>query len=176
MDRVKMVGHWMEEPISEYCPFKPLVDGSSPSTLTVFLPISSRTPTSRSHFAAADPPVQVHESHPGAVRAANGTRAGRRAHPLAIRALEEIGIHHHGVSKLSEAFRSQAFDVVITVCDDSAENCPVWLGQGKRVHIGFPDPASAQGSEDEKMAIFRQVRDDIHLRILDYLRSMMQEQ
>ena len=62
-----------------------------------------------------------------------------------------------------------AFDVVITVCDDAAENCPVWLGQGKRVHIGFPDPAKAEGSVDEKMMVFRRVREDIREQILAYL-------
>lgn len=104
-----------------------------------------------------------------------GTHPSGYVHPLALRALEEIGIHHHGISKSTENFRNANLDVVITVCDDAAENCPIWLGQGKRVHIGFPDPASAQGSEDEKLEFFRQVRDDIRLRILDYLKSYPQE-
>ncbi len=100
-----------------------------------------------------------------------GTRPAGYVHPLAVKALEEIGIHHEGVSKSVDTFRGQDFDTVITVCDDAAENCPVWLGKGKRTHIGFPDPAKAEGSEDEKMAVFRQVRDDIRARILPYLRS-----
>jgi arsenate reductase (thioredoxin) len=100
-----------------------------------------------------------------------GTQPSGYVHPLALRALEEIGIHHHGESKSAEGFRGQAFDIVITVCDDAAENCPVWLGKGSRVHIGFPDPAHVMGSEEVKMAAFRQVRDDIRSRILDYLRS-----
>lgn len=100
-----------------------------------------------------------------------GTQPSGYVHPLALRALEEIGIHHDGRSKLAEDFRGQDFDVVITVCDDAAENCPVWLGKGKRVHIGFPDPALAQGSEEDKMAIFRKVRDDIRVRILDFLKT-----
>lgn len=104
-----------------------------------------------------------------------GTQPSGYVHPLAIRALEEIDIHHHGRSKSTDEFRGQDFDAVITVCDDAAENCPVWLGKGKRVHIGFPDPALAQGSDDEKMAIFRQVRDNIRLRIPDYLKSYIQE-
>ena len=62
-----------------------------------------------------------------------------------------------------------SFAAVITVCDDAAENCPVWLGEGKRVHIGFPDPALATGSEDERLAVFRQVRDDIRRTLIDYL-------
>lgn len=98
-----------------------------------------------------------------------GTRPAGYVHPLALRALEEIGIRHAGVSKSVQGFAVQAFDVVITVCDDAAENCPVWFGQGQRVHIGFPDPAYAAGDDEEKMAAFRQVRDDIRVRILGYL-------
>ena len=82
-------------------------------------------------------------------------------HPLALRALAEIGIQHEGRSKHADEYRAVPFDLVVTVCDDAAENCPVWLGQGKRVHLGFPDPARATGTEDEVMAAFRQVRDDI---------------
>lgn len=100
-----------------------------------------------------------------------GTQPSGYVHPMAIKALEEIGIQHQGQSKSVDHFRGEAFDVVITVCDDAAENCPVWLGKGQRVHIGFPDPAQAEGSEDEKMIIFRQVRNDIHTQILAYLQS-----
>jgi len=101
-----------------------------------------------------------------------GTRPAGFIHPLALQVLEEIGIHHNGLSKSTDAFRAENFDVVITVCDDAAENCPVWLGKGKRVHIGFPDPALAQGSEEEKLAVFRHVRDDIRARILEYLKAI----
>jgi arsenate reductase (thioredoxin) len=100
-----------------------------------------------------------------------GTQPSGSVHPLALRALEEIGIHHTGESKSMERFRGESFDAVITVCDDAAENCPVWLGQGKRAHIGFPDPAAAAGTEGEQMAVFRQVREDIHSQILAYLRA-----
>ncbi len=98
-----------------------------------------------------------------------GTRPAGYIHPLALRALEEIGIHHNGESKSVDRFRGEIFDTVITVCDDAAENCPVWLGKGKRVHIAFPDPGKVAGSEEEKMAVFRQVRDDIRANILAYL-------
>jgi len=50
---------------------------------------------------------------------------------------------------------------VVTVCDSAAEECPVWLGPGRRVHLGFPDPAKATGSDDEVIAVFRSVCDDI---------------
>ncbi len=98
-----------------------------------------------------------------------GTKPSGYVHPLALQALNEIGIDHTGESKSVDRFRGMDFDVVITVCDDAAENCPVWLGKGQRVHIGFPDPAKAEGNEDEKMRFFRQVRDDIRSQIPAYL-------
>ncbi len=100
-----------------------------------------------------------------------GTQPVGFVHPLALRTLEEIGIQHTGISKSVDHFRGEDFDVVITVCDDAAENCPVWLGKGRRVHIGFPDPAKAEGSDDERMMAFRQVRDDIRSQIVMYLRD-----
>ena len=72
-------------------------------------------------------------------------------------------------SKSTEEFLGNPFDLVITVCDGAAEDCPVWLGKNPRVHIGFPDPALAVGSEDERLAVFRQVRDDMARRIVGYL-------
>jgi len=98
-----------------------------------------------------------------------GTRPAGYVHPLAVKALAEIGIEHHGVSKSTEQFRGETFDLVITVCDDAAENCPVWLGKGQRVHIGFPDPAKAVGSEEEVMGVFRAVRDVIRSKVLAFL-------
>nr|WP_290670582.1 arsenate reductase ArsC [Ardenticatena sp.] len=102
-----------------------------------------------------------------------GTNPSGSVHPLALRALEEIGVPTTGLqSKSTAAFRGQSFDVVITVCDDAAENCPVWLGSGKVVHIGFPDPAKAEGSEEERMRLFRDVRDGIRKRIGEYLKTV----
>src|SRR5688572_6464483 len=60
-----------------------------------------------------------------------GTQPSGFVHLLAIQALAELGIYHQGESKSTENFRREVFDVVITVCDDAAENCPVWLGKGK---------------------------------------------
>jgi arsenate reductase len=100
-----------------------------------------------------------------------GTQPAGYVHPLAVQALQEIGITHQGFSKSVDRFRGEPFDLVITLCDDADQNCPVWLGQGKRLHIGFPDPAEVQGSQVEKMAAFRSVRDDIKSRILPVLIS-----
>ncbi len=85
-----------------------------------------------------------------------GTVPAGYVHPKALAALEEIGIRHEGRSKLADEFRDVAFDVVITVCDSAAEECPLWLGQGRRVHHSFPDPAKTDDMDD-----FRAVRDAI---------------
>ncbi len=90
-----------------------------------------------------------------------GTRPAGTVHPKALQVLAEIGIEHQGRSKRADEFRSTPFDLVVTVCDSAAEDCPLWLGQGRRVHLGFPDPARATGSEAEILAAFRSVRDAI---------------
>jgi arsenate reductase len=100
-----------------------------------------------------------------------GTQPAGYAHPNALRALSEIGIEHHGHSKSADAFRNAPLDLVVTVCDDAAENCPIWLGRGKRIHLGFPDPAKATGTDEEVMQVFRQVRDDIQTRVSALLRQ-----
>ncbi|GAP21964.1 arsenate reductase ArsC [Leptolinea tardivitalis] len=94
-----------------------------------------------------------------------GTKPAGYVHPYAIKALQEIGIEHKGTSKSIDQFRGIDFDLVVTVCDDAAENCPVWLGKGKRKHVGFPDPAKAQGTEDEILGVFRTIRDDMLIRL-----------
>ena len=85
-----------------------------------------------------------------------GTKPAGLVHPKAVEALAEIGIRHEGRSKRADEFRSVDFDLVVAVCDSAAEECPVWLGKGKRVHRGFPDPALTDATDD-----FRKVRDDI---------------
>lgn len=98
-----------------------------------------------------------------------GTLPAGYVHPNAIKVLQEIGIEHSGTSKSADEFREMDFDLVVTVCDDAAENCPVWLGKGKRVHLGFPDPAKVVGDENKIMTAFRSVRDDIHDKVLAFL-------
>jgi arsenate reductase len=94
-----------------------------------------------------------------------GTAPAAYVHPLAVRALAEIGVEHTGRSKHVDEFRDVPFDLVVTVCDSAAEECPLWLGRGRRVHLSFPDPAKATGTEEEVMAAFRRVRDDIATQI-----------
>ena len=103
-----------------------------------------------------------------------GTHPAGYVHLQAIAVLREIGIEisdHR--SKSADEFKGTHFDVVITVCDGAAENCPVWLGQGQRVHIGFPDPAAVP--PDQQSQQFRVVRDAIQDRLLDYLRRWQPE-
>lgn len=99
-----------------------------------------------------------------------GTAPAGYVHPMAIQVMSEleIDISHHR-SKSTDEFRQTAFDQVITVCDDAAENCPLWLGQGGVTHIGFPDPAKISGTEAEQLAVFQAVRDDIGKQLLNYL-------
>ena len=102
-----------------------------------------------------------------------GTAPAGYVHPLAIKAMAEVGVGiSHQRSKSVAEFRDAGFDLVITVCDDAARNCPLWLGSGQVKHSGFPDPAAATGSEDERLEVFRQVRDEIRQEVMHYLEEM----
>lgn len=104
-----------------------------------------------------------------------GTRPAGYVHPMALAALAEIGIQHSGRSKLADEFRGVDFDLVVTVCDSAAEDCPVWLGVGKKFHHSFIDPAKAEGSEEQKMQVFRDVRDQMIVEILALLLAQSAE-
>jgi arsenate reductase len=95
-----------------------------------------------------------------------GTKPTGYVHPKAIAALSEIGIQHIGRSKLVDEFRDVNFDLVITLCDTAAEECPIWLGKGKRMQVSFPDPARTDDMND-----FRMVRDDIAREISALLKN-----
>jgi arsenate reductase len=102
-----------------------------------------------------------------------GTEPAARVNPHAIAAMKEVGIDLSGEKPQSVSrFTSQAFDYVITVCDDADRTCPNFLGKvGKRVHIGFVDPAAATGSEEHRMTVFRQVRDEIRQKFFEYYKD-----
>lgn len=94
-------------------------------------------------------------------------------HPLAIKAMMEIGIDISGHrSKSVEEFLDQSFDYVITVCDKAKESCPNFPGQARKIHWSFQDPAEATGSEEERMKVFRKVRDEIKEHILSFIREI----
>jgi arsenate reductase len=100
-----------------------------------------------------------------------GTKPAGYVHPNALIVLSEIGIQHVGRSKLVDEFRGEDFDLVVTVCDSAAEECPVWIGKGKREHHSFPDPAKAEGTNKEVLNLFRAVRDDIEKVMLSLLKA-----
>ena len=94
-----------------------------------------------------------------------GTEA-TRVRPLAIMAMEEIGIDISGQeSKTLDRYLNEPFDCVITVCDDANEACPFFPGAQSRLHWSFEDPSRAEGSEEERLAVFRSVRDRIGERV-----------
>jgi arsenate reductase len=89
--------------------------------------------------------------------------------PEAITVMREIGIdisQHR--SKSVDEFTDQAFDYVITVCDNANEHCPVFPGNTERIHWSFDDPATAQGDEQARLSVFRRVRDQIRHQLRDF--------
>lgn len=93
-------------------------------------------------------------------------------HPLAVRVLSEIGIDiSTNVSKSVSQFEGEHFDLVVTVCDNAKSSCPVFPSATEVLHWPFEDPAHATGTDEKKLAVFRQVRDQIRQTIADYLGS-----
>ncbi len=95
-----------------------------------------------------------------------------RVHPLAIEAMAKrnIDISQHR-SKSLEEFLEQPLDYVITVCDNAAEHCPVFLGRAIRLHWSFPDPSAIKGEHPKRLEAFRQVRDKLERQIQGWLSS-----
>ena len=86
--------------------------------------------------------------------------------PQAIKVMKELGIDISGQeSKTLERYLGEPFDYVITVCDDANEACPFFPGARRRLHWSFEDPAAAEGSEEQRLGVFRKVRDQIKGRI-----------
>lgn len=101
-----------------------------------------------------------------------GSRPAGYVHPLAIRVMQELGIDlSRHTSKSLDRFVDDDFDLVVTVCDNAREACPVFAGAKQTLHWPFDDPAHATGTEDEKLAEFRRVRDEIRDRIKQFLAS-----
>jgi len=99
-----------------------------------------------------------------------GSKPSGYVHPLAVHAMQERGIDmQNGRSKSVNEFASQEFDLVVTVCDHANEACPVFPGAKDRQHWPFDDPADAEGFDENKMLVFRQVRDQIEKRIGEFL-------
>ena len=106
-----------------------------------------------------------------------GSKPSGYVHPMALKALEEIGLPIDGLeSKSLDRFVDQPIDLVVTVCDDAKQACPALPGAKQRLHWPFEDPADAVGSEEERMETFRAVRDQIKSRIAKFLNRQGQSQ
>ena len=87
-------------------------------------------------------------------------------HPLALRAMAEIGVDIAGQrSKDLQEYRDREFDYIITVCDRARDNCPTFPGDNERIHWSYEDPAAAEGDEEARLAVFRRVRNELRQRI-----------
>jgi arsenate reductase (thioredoxin) len=98
----------------------------------------------------------------GRVQAFSAGVRPSRVNPRAIQVMAELGIdisHHR--SKSVDELAGKQFDLVITVCDNAAQQCPMFPGNTEVLHMGFPDPAKATGTEEEILTVFRRVRDDL---------------
>ena len=95
-----------------------------------------------------------------------------RVRPEAVAVMGEIGIDISGQrSKSVEEFSGQAFEYIVTVCDNARDACPVFPGGGERIHWSFEDPAAVEGSEDERRAAFRRIRDQIREQVTAFVRQ-----
>jgi arsenate reductase len=112
---------------------------------------------------------------PGVVAASAGTHPAG-VHPLTIRVLAEQGIDWTGArSKPITEMLDREWDLVLTVCDNAREACPVVPGARRTAHEGFPDPAAVSGTEQERLEAFREVRDAIAARMATVARAMLAE-
>jgi arsenate reductase len=94
--------------------------------------------------------------------------------PEAVSAMRELGIDISGHrSKGVDEFTGEQFDYVLTVCDNAKESCPIFPGKTIAIHQNFEDPATLQGSEEERLALFRRVRDEIRKYLREFSRSCL---
>lgn len=115
---------------------------------------SCRSQMAEGFLRSFDPELEVFSA---------GTKPAEVVHPLAVAVMREEWIDIGGYRPKSvDEFTSRPFDWVVTVCDGAKGSCPLFTGEVKhRVHIGFDDPAEAEGSREERLAVFRRVRDEI---------------
>jgi len=101
-----------------------------------------------------------------------GAKPAGYVHPLAIKVMAEAGVDIAGHrSKDIREFDGQSLDVLVTVCDNARESCPVFAGAKRTIHHSFDDPAHAPGSEAEKLAVFRRVRDEIRVWVEEFVKT-----
>ena len=101
-----------------------------------------------------------------------GTAPAARVHPLAVRAMAEAGVDiSGGKPEHVDVYLDEPWDLVVTVCDSAQETCPSFPRPVEKLHISFFDPAAAEGTDDERMAVFRRVRDEIRERLVLAMRE-----
>jgi len=117
---------------------------------------SCRSQMAEAFLKQLDPQLEVYSA---------GTEPAIRVNPFTIRVMQEVGLDLSGnQTKSVTQFLDCDFDFVITVCGGAKETCPVFFGKVKqRLHIGFDDPADATGSDEEVLAVYRRVRDEIQV-------------
>ena len=99
-----------------------------------------------------------------------GSAPSGTVNPVAVRAMAELSIDiSEGVSESVEVYCDLKLELVVTVCDNAAKNCPVWIGEGSVAHMPFEDPTDVVGSDSERMAACRRVRDQMRDKLLAYL-------
>jgi arsenate reductase len=101
-----------------------------------------------------------------------GTAPAARVHPLAVRVMAEAGVDiSTGRPEHVSVYLAQPWDLVVTVCDSAQESCPAFPRPVPKLHMSFVDPAAAEGTADQRIAVFRRVRDEIRDRLLPEVRA-----
>ena len=114
----------------------------------------------------------VNHDFRGRVEAVSAGTEPHGLNPRAVLVMNEIGIDisQNSSDPLSK-YEGQEFDYVISLCGDADEKCPAFFGGVKRLHMPFDDPPRAAGSDEEVMAVYRRVRDDIHARLNQFFKQ-----
>jgi arsenate reductase (thioredoxin) len=122
---------------------------------------SCRSQIAEAFLRSFHPALDVHSA---------GTHPASHVHPKAVAVMKEAGIDlSSAYPKNVERFINDSFDYVITVCDNAKETCPIFTGKVRhRLHMGFDDPAEAKGTDEEVMAVFRRVREEIRDRFYEF--------
>jgi len=122
---------------------------------------SCRSQMAEGFLKSFDPELEVYSA---------GTRPEKKVNPRTLVVMSEVGIDlSANIPKSVDIFTDISFDYVITVCDGAKVSCPVFTGQvNHRWHIGFEDPASAKGTEDEILYFYRKIRDEIREKFLEF--------
>ena len=101
-----------------------------------------------------------------------GSNPSGCVNPLAAQVLHDFGINHQGYPKPVDEFLGQDFDMVITLCDSAREACPLWLKQGPIIHLGFADPALFEGTEEQRLQVFKDTFEAIRATVISYLEDL----